>query len=245
MGNETQPGAGTGAAAPETPAGAGTAAAGVGGGTATAAGAAAGGAGGPTAGAPGAGPADSGAGHAAAAATGGDGTAGAREADKGAAQPGPKAPAQYALTVPEALAAHLSAADRSQLEALYRTADLTNDEAQAALDNVLGTLQAQADRYLAETRADPTYGGGRLPETQRLARLAVDKLRPATDPRRQAFLAFLERGGAQNSLEVVSFLADLGALMTEDSPPFGKGGSGGQPRSDADVLYDHPSSHPA
>jgi hypothetical protein len=156
---------------------------------------------------------------------------------EGAAQTTPAAPEKYDLKVPEAAAAYLDAADRKTLEDAYRKAGFSNDEAQVALDNYIASVDAQARRMFEETKADPVYGGDNLPETQRLARLAVDRLRPADHPRRAAFEALLARGGTGNHIEVISFLADLGKAMAEDKPTSGKASTGSAPRSAAEVLF--------
>jgi hypothetical protein len=152
-----------------------------------------------------------------------------------AAKAAAKPPEKYDLKVPKGAAAYLDDADQKQLEAAYRKAGFTNDEAQAAFDNVLATLNAQAQRFLAETTADQTYGGDHLEETQRLAKAAIDRVRPVGHPRRDSFLAFLGKGGTGNHLEVVSFLADLGRKMGEDSPVHARAAGGGSANADPDA----------
>jgi hypothetical protein len=152
-----------------------------------------------------------------------------------------KAPEKYDLKVPDAGAAFVEDADLKFLEKVARENNWTNDEAQAALEEHLTTLQAQSDRFLTETKADKTYGGDKLEETQRLAKSIVDKIRPAGHARRDSFLRFMGRGGAGNHIEVLSFLADLGKAIGEDTTghtrPAAKDGV-----SAADKLYDNPTS---
>jgi hypothetical protein len=158
-----------------------------------------------------------------------------------AAAPAAKVPEKYSLTVPEGGAAYVDDADLKRLEEVARASEWTNEDAQAALEEHISTIKAQSDRWAAETSADPEYGGEKLVETQRLAKAAIDRLRPAGHARRDAFLRFMGRGGAGNHIEVVSFLADLGKLMSEDAPGATRPASP-SPGDAASRLYDHPTS---
>lgn len=147
-----------------------------------------------------------------------------------------KAPEKYELQLPEG--GRLDQNDLTQIETLARENDWTKDEAQGHLDAIADSVAEQAERWLTDTKADKTYGGDNLATTQKLAMQAVARLRPDGHPRRASFLAFMNRGGAGNHLEVVSFLADLGKLMAEDSPALTTGGGGGGgPNDAATVLY--------
>lgn len=144
-----------------------------------------------------------------------------------------KAPDKYELTRPAG--DRVDDADLAYLEKVARGAGWTNEEAQAALNEQVAVIEAQATRWLGETKADKDYGGDQLEQSQRLARQAITKIRPEGHPRREAFLRFMNRGGAGNHIEVVSFLADLGRLMAEDSPTTGRAGA--PPKSAEEVLY--------
>lgn len=146
-----------------------------------------------------------------------------------------KAPEKYELQLPEG--GRIDSNDLAAVEQLARDNDWTKDEAQDHLDAIAESVDAQAARWLTETTADKDYGGDKLATTQKLAMQAVSKIRPEGHPRRASFLAFMNRGGAGNHLEVVSFLADLGKLMAEDSPNLGTGGGGAQPTDAATKLY--------
>lgn len=152
-----------------------------------------------------------------------------------------KAPEKYELTIPDADKAYVDARDLKMFEDLARKAGLSNEDAQAYLEEQLETTRAQAASYLAETKADKTYGGDKLEETKRLAQSVVDKIRPAGHARRDSFLRFMGRGGAGNNIEVLSFLADLGKAMGEDSVGHTRTASG-ETKSAADKLYDNPTS---
>lgn len=147
----------------------------------------------------------------------------------------PKAPAKYALTLPDG--DHLGADDLKRVEEAARAADLTNDEAQAWLAEQHGALEAQSQAWAAETKADKELGGDKLAETQKLGRQAIDRLFPEGDAHREGFLKFIKRGGAGNNIHVVRAFARIGKLMAEDTVVGGNGGGGGA-KDTASVLYD-------
>lgn len=154
----------------------------------------------------------------------------------------PKAPEKYELQVPDDAKAYVDADDLKYLETIARASNWTNEDAQAALEEHLVTVQAQSARFLEATKADPIYGGEKLAETQRRARAVIDRIRPVGHERRDRFLAFMGRGGAGNHVEVLSFLADLGKAMGEDSPTHTRSVQAGGGEDTAAMLYDHPSS---
>lgn len=158
----------------------------------------------------------------------------------------PKAPAAYELTIPEGATELVSADDLEFIEEVARTNDWTNEEAQAGLEDLIERTQASIAKrsatWEAQTKADKTYGGDNFAETQKLARAAVNGLRPEGHPQRESFLRMLNASGVGNRLEVVAFLADLGKLMAEDAPAFGRSqaGGGGKKKAAHEVMYDHP-----
>lgn len=170
------------------------------------------------------------------------GKAGAAAGDAGAAAGAAKAPAKYELTLPAG--GLMDKDDLPALEKIARDNDMTQEEAQAYLDEMGVSLKAQSDGYLAKLKADPDYGGDKLAESQRLANAFIDKLRPAGHARRESFLRFLNRGGALNHPEVVALLADAGKLMDEDGHVQGASSrTAGQ--DTASKMYDHPTSKAA
>lgn len=156
----------------------------------------------------------------------------------------PKAPEKYQLQVPDGAKAHVDEGFLSRVEKTAREGDLSNDEAQAFLEDTIAHVTIQANSWADETRAHPTYGGDKLPETQRLAKAAIDRVFPAGHAMRASFDSFLSRGGAGNNINVVAFLAEVGRLMGEDKPAHGRtsGSVGTSPQDKAAVLYDHPDS---
>lgn len=166
----------------------------------------------------------------------GDGTGGDGSEAQGA-------PEKYELTIPDD--GILDERDRSAIEAYARANGLSNDDAQALLEEHAGQLRTQSETWLAETKKDKTYGGEKLAETQKLARSAIDRIRPEGHPRRDAFRALLNKGGIMNHIEVVSFLADLGRQMGEDGGIGAGGGGKGGKKGLAEKLYTHASSQVA
>jgi hypothetical protein len=165
----------------------------------------------------------------------GKGTAAPETGGKdGTAQPAPKAPEKYELKMPDG--GRLNAADRDYVEQVARKSNWTNEQAQAALNEQDRLVLEQSTRFRATTEADPDYGGVKLQETQQLALKVINRIRPEGHARRASFLEFINRGGAGNHIEVVSFLADLGRLMAEDGVVGGKGGASG-PVDAASKLY--------
>lgn len=132
--------------------------------------------------------------------------------------PAPAVPVVYALKVPEGADALFDAADLTQFESVAKTEGWTPDEAQERVNDHAAALTAQRTAFLAETTADPTYGGEKLADTQRLGNLALDKIRPVGSPRGDSFRRFIAKTGHANNIEVVSLLADFGKLFAEDRP---------------------------
>lgn len=134
------------------------------------------------------------------------------------------APERYALRIPEGGA--VDATDVAEIEKSAREEQLTNEQAQARLDLANTLLVEQSQRFAAELMADPDYGGAKLAETQRLAKIAIAAVRPDGHPRRAAFQRILDKSGAGNHIEIASFFADLGKQLAEDVPVSGSPGGG-------------------
>lgn len=157
-----------------------------------------------------------------------------KPAEKPAA-PESKAPAKYALTLPDG--GRLDEHDLTSYEALAREQGWSNEEAQARVAAHAEAIEAESARFEAATRADPVYGGQHLEETQTHVRRALDHLRPKGSPRGDAFRALLNKSGYGNNLEVVSLFADLGKRMAEDGSFGGGGGGGDEELSTAERIY--------
>jgi hypothetical protein len=129
----------------------------------------------------------------------------------------PKAPEKYALKVPDG-AEWLGTDELARFEKSARAKNLSNEQAQSVLDEAITTRAEESAAFRTVTESDPTYGGDNLAETQRLATLALDRIRPKGSTRGDSFRSYLTHSGHGNHLEVVSLLADLGKLMAEDQP---------------------------
>ena len=147
---------------------------------------------------------------------------------------GPKAPAKYELTWPDSSTA--TAEDVKAFEGWARKLNLTNEQAQAMLEEREAQVDSTLARFLEQTTADPDYGGDKLAETQRLANLIIDRVRPEGHARRDGLLAILEGSGYINNIEVVSFLADLGKLAGEDGTGFAGGGGANEERAEDQMF---------
>ena len=137
------------------------------------------------------------------------------------------APEKYALTIPEGGA--VDATDVAEIEKMAREHKLPNEAAQALLEQQNTYLIQRSEALAAQLEGDTDYGGAKLVETQRLARLAINAVRPEGHPRRAAFQRILDKSGYGNHVEVASFFADLGKKLAEDTPVSGSGG--GEDRS--------------
>lgn len=145
-----------------------------------------------------------------------------------------KAPDTYKLALPEKTT--LGDDDLKAIETIARENDLSNEDAQALVQRNHDLLVEQSAKFLEVTTADKTYGGDNLAKSQARAKAVIDKVRPANHPRRAAFTALLDRSGYGNNIEILSFLADLGALTEEDGAITGEGATRGS-KSAEDVLY--------
>lgn len=156
-----------------------------------------------------------------------------RMADAAAAAAASKAPEKYVLTLPDG--GRLEESDLKYVEDIARKANWSNDDAQAAIAEQDAAIKAQSDRFLTELKADTEYGGDKLAESQKAVRAVIDRIRPDGHPRREAFVKFLNRGGAGNHREVVAFFNDVHKLMAEDTSV--GGGSGASAQDAASKLY--------
>lgn len=156
-----------------------------------------------------------------------------------AAQPAqsPQAPARYELTLPERSV--LDQADVDRVTALAKEKQWSNEQAQAALDEMADSLSTQHITLRRELEADGEVGGAHLERAQLLATRVIDRWLPATHPQGQRLRMDLNKSGHGNYLPLVMLLARIGKAMSEDQP-----GAGAQGRvftqthrSQADRLF--------
>jgi len=148
-----------------------------------------------------------------------------------------KAPEKYELAIPDGADQWLDDADLKNFEKSARAKGLTNEQAQAHIDEYADSLATQSAAFREETSKHPKYGGDNLAETQRLATLALDRVRPANTAEGKAIRQLLARTGYGNNVHIVGLLADLGKMMAEDSPAHGTGAGQLKDKSPEAVLY--------
>jgi hypothetical protein len=176
-----------------------------------------------------------------AAADAGQAAAGQADADAAAAAAAAAAPAgapdKYELTVPDG--SLLDEADVAAIEAMGRTHNWTNEQAQAALAESGTALDAQRARFLEQTVAHPEIGGDKLEQSQAFARAALDKFLPSTTAEGQELRRALDKSGYGNYAPLAVFLARIGKAMGEDAPSQAAAGAGAGAvkRNHAEVLF--------
>lgn len=169
----------------------------------------------------------------------------ADDAAAAAAAAANKPPEKYDLKRPDGSDDFLDDGIVANFEKRARAKGWSNEVAQAEFNEEVGSQIARSQAWRLETESDPTWGGDKLAETQRLANLALDKLAPKGDPIGDRFRALMLRGAAFNELSVIATLARAGQGMAEDRPIVGSAGAGPKGKTGkaaADQFYDHPSS---
>jgi hypothetical protein len=150
----------------------------------------------------------------------------------------PKAPEKYSLVVPKGAEEFVTPAHLDQLAQLAKQGDLTNEQAQAALETWVDVAAARRLALQQETRTHPTYGGDHFAANEQLARSVIARFRPAGHPMTEGFTAFLNgEGGPGSHIQVFALLADIGKAMAEDKPPAGAAKGAVRDRDHAAVLY--------
>lgn len=148
-----------------------------------------------------------------------------------------KVPDKYSLVIPDDAKTFIDSDVLKQIETMARGSGWSNDDAQNALNEHVLMVQEADRNFLTQLKADPDYGGEKLPETQKLAKSVIDLVRPEGHPRREAFMRAINRVAAGNHPEFVSFLADLGKRAAEDSTGVQRGPSGAKPKTPEEVFY--------
>ncbi len=157
-----------------------------------------------------------------------------------------KVPEKYELKVPEGGEEYFRAKDLEFIAEVAKANQWTQEEAQAELVAAAERAKAREEslgqEYLEQLKADEDYGGAHLEETQRLSRKAIDRIFPPGHRLRDEFKKFMNRGVVGNHLLTVAALAEVGRLMSEDSPGQTLSAAPGAGDSAADKLYDNPAS---
>lgn len=167
---------------------------------------------------------------------------GVKPGDKPGEQAAPVVPEKYTLALPKGSELYLDADDLKRAEAIAREAGLSNEQAQAMVNEQATGITAMEAAFRTLTTADPTFGGDQLKETERLATLFLDKFAPKGDRYGDELRRDLVRSGYGSKLGVVAMMARAGKAMAEDTPGVGSGGGGKGPADTGASLYDHPTS---
>jgi hypothetical protein len=145
-------------------------------------------------------------------------------------------PDKYDLTLPDGVA--IEAGRLKALEAVARGAGWTNAELQNYVTAQVAAQVEQSRIWIEELENHPEYGGDKLEQTETRMARALDRIAPKGTPKGDAFRHLLLSSGAVDNVAVVGVLADLGALLEEDTHVSGTSrGAGAQRKSPEEVLY--------
>lgn len=180
--------------------------------------------------------------------------AAADEAGKTAADDGkPKegdavtgAPEKYELAAPEGF--ELEPETTAAFEGVARELNLTNDQANKLVPlgaQLVAKLQAQQTdahqqqvaKWADEAKADKEFGGDKFDASLAVALKARDRFATAE------LKTLMDQTGLGNHPEMVRLFHRIGTAIADDSFVQAPA-AGGQQKSAASVLFDHPSSHP-
>ena len=157
-----------------------------------------------------------------------------KKAAEDKAKQGP--PEKYTIKVPAGFEQMLDNDDLKALEGKARAKGLNNEALQTVVNEMAAERAEQSAVFRAQVEADPALGGDRLPETERLAKIAMDKLHPKGTAAGDEFRSFLNKSGYGNNIHVVRHMVQLGKLMADDCVTIGRAGSTGE-ESQADRMY--------
>lgn len=150
-------------------------------------------------------------------------------------------PEKYELALPQG--GVLDATDVEAISAIAKERKWTNEQAQAALQEMHDQQVAQNSRFLSTLNAHPEVGGTKLEAAQLNAQRALDAFLPADSPEGKELRQVMNKSGYGNYAPLVVLLSRIGKAMGEDrglgvqlTPP------ATQPRSPAEVLYGTPQS---
>jgi hypothetical protein len=129
--------------------------------------------------------------------------------------PAPVVPERYELTLPES--GLLEASDLEPLAAMAKAKGLTNEQAQAAVNEYAQSLAAQSQTFRTALDAHPEVGGAQLAAAQTHALRALDRFLPATSAEGQQLRTALNKTGYGTYAPMVLLLARIGKAMGEDT----------------------------
>lgn len=148
-------------------------------------------------------------------------------------------PDKYTLTLPTG--GTLDATDVETVAAMAKERKWTNEQAQAALDELHTQNSAQAARYLSTLQAHTEVGGAHLEASQLAANRALDHFLPANTPEGAELRSVMNKSGYGNYAPLVVLLSRIGKAMGEDKGLATSASSAAAaPQSAAQVLYGAP-----
>jgi hypothetical protein len=136
---------------------------------------------------------------------------------------GPVVPEVYTLALPANTLFTQLDVDATAAEA--KAMQLTQQQAQALLQVRSDSLRAQADTYLAETKADPEVGGAKFETSVADAVRGRDALFPPGSKGADLIRHLLDVTGFGNHVEFIRGFARIGRSAREDRAPGGGGGA--------------------
>lgn len=143
-------------------------------------------------------------------------------------------PEKYVLKVKDGLP--LSKHDLDYVENFAREQKLSNDEAQAVLDQqvdfVKRQLKAQDEALTAALQSDPEIGGDKLQQTLQNTKKFLDRF-----DKDGTLAASLDRYGISKDPKIVKAFAAVGASLRDDTHVSSHGGSSGGGKPLAQRLY--------
>lgn len=146
------------------------------------------------------------------------------------------APETYELAVPEN--SGLDDSDVAAVTEMARAKGLTNEQAQAVVNELGDGLVAQRARFRTVLDAHPEVGGDQFAAAQENAQRALDRFLPADTPDGKALRAVMDKSGYGNYAPLMVLLARIGKSMGEDATlGTHAGGPGAQPKTLAQRIF--------
>lgn len=128
--------------------------------------------------------------------------------------PAPVVPEKYELALPQG--GVLDATDVDAISAIAKDRKWTNEQAQAALQEMHDQQVAQNQRFLSTLTAHPEVGGTNLEAAQLNAQRALDAFLPPDSPEGKELRLVMNKSGYGNYAPLVVLLSRIGKAMGED-----------------------------
>jgi hypothetical protein len=147
----------------------------------------------------------------------------------------PQAPAAYSLVVPDH--SPYTVADLAVMADTAKALGLTNEAAQAMVNQRAQELATLNDRYLADLQADPELGGAHFDTTVQHAQTGLEWLFPKDSADGALVRAWFNKTGLGNHTAFVRAMARIGKARAGDTHVTGEGTSGTVEKTAAEKLY--------